>query len=289
MTENSLTERTQPLGGSGYLQSRDQVELFYRFWAPQGPPQILLLALHGLAAHGEWYESLAGALLPRGIATLAPDLRGQGLTRWDLGKLPGPALLLEDARVCVEALQERFPGVPVFCLGTSLGGCLAALLAAECPDLSGLILLSPSFQPTYIDWKEKARMSLSLLFGREGGAATPLGRGLPICGDRLRLQWLTQDPLALGWMPALSHWNAQRLIQRSRGALGRIRVPVLCVQGDLDPVTSADANRLLWEKRAGARFVLWEGASHELASEADSEYLSGLLADWMRHQSAQRG
>jgi pimeloyl-ACP methyl ester carboxylesterase len=108
-----------------------------------------------------------------------------------------------------------------------------------------------------------------------------------ICGDRLRLQWLRKDPLALIWMPARAHWNARRLIVRARGALAKVRQPILCVQGALDPVTRPGLNRLLFEGRAEARFVLWEEAYHDLALEANGEYFAGLLADWMRNHGVE--
>lgn len=276
------------LGASGYLRAPDGVELFYRFWEPQSV-RAVMIAFHGLAAHGDWYESLAAALLPRGIATLAPDLRGHGMTRWDLGRLPGPDLLVQDARFFLEQARRRFTAVPLYAAGTSLGACLAALVCAAPGAADGGILISPSFSPRYLPWLEKARMSLSLLFGREGGAATPLGRGLMISGDRLRLEWLRKDPLALLWMPARAHWNARTLIRRARAALPAIEAPLLCVQGARDPVTSVPRNRSLFQGRANTRFVLWEEAYHDLALEAEVEYLAGVLADWMRHQGSQHG
>ena len=36
--------------------------------------------------------------------------------------------------------------------------------------------------------------------------------------------------------------------------------------------------------RPETRFVLWEKAYHDLALEANVDYLAGLLADWMRHR-----
>ncbi len=275
----------EQFGASGFLPAGDAVEIFYRFWEPESI-RAGVLAFHALAAHGEWYETLAGNLLPRGFATFAPDLRGHGMTRWDLGRLPGSDLLLDDARLVREEFVRRNPGKRFFLLGTGFGGCLAASLAAEQTGADGLILLSPTFEPTYIGWKEKARMLLALLFGRDEGAASPLGRGLSLCGDRLRLEWLRKDPLALTWLPARTHWNARIAIRRGRRDLSRVRIPILCVQGAKDPVTDAETNRRLMAGHPGARFVLWEEAYHDLALERDGEYLAGVLSDWMRHQGA---
>jgi alpha-beta hydrolase superfamily lysophospholipase len=271
-------------GASGFLPAGGAVEIFYRFWEPESV-RAGVLAFHALGAHGEWFETLAGNLLPRGFATLAPDLRGHGMTRWDLGLLPGPEMLAADARFLRDEFRQRNPGKRLFLLGAGFGGSLATSLAAETPDAGGLILLSPTFQPTYIGWKEKARMLTALLFGRDEGAATPLGRGLALCGDRLRLEWLRKDPLALTWLPARTHWNARLAIRRGRRDLARTRVPVLCVQGARDPVADPETNRRLTSRLPEARFVLWEEAYHDLALERDGEYLAGILSDWMRHQA----
>lgn len=269
---------------SGYRTGPDGVELYYRFWRPE-TVRATVLALHGMGAHGEWYESLAAELLPRGIAVLAPDLRGHGLTRWDLGKIPGPDLLLKDVDFWLGELRRMHPFPPCFLLGTSMGGILAAAAGARHTELAGIILLSPAFHPTYLTWREKAVMAISLLFGRESGAATPLGRGLALCGDALRLQWLRQDPLAQPWLPARSHWNVRRLIRVALRRLPEIRSPLLCIQGRLDPVVSAEGNRRIFSDSERCRFVLWEEAYHDLALER-GEYLSGVLADWIRHHGS---
>jgi alpha-beta hydrolase superfamily lysophospholipase len=274
---NNRTE----LGANGYLRGPDGVEHFYRFWIPERT-RAILLALHGLGAHGEWYEGLGDALLPRGVATLAPDLRGHGLTRWDLGMIPDPDVLLRDLDFWIAELTRHFPGVPLHLLGTSMGGCLAVSVAARHPELKGLILISPAFRPIYLRAREKAAMVLSVLLGRAGQTETPLGRGLAICGDELRLQWLRQDPLAQRALPARSHWNVGRLIRQASRELTRTRPPILCLQGARDPVTSAETNRRLFESRADARFVLWDDGHHDLALEAGDK-LSGQVADWVRH------
>jgi alpha-beta hydrolase superfamily lysophospholipase len=275
----------EQFAATGYLTGPDGTELFLRFWEPESF-QAGVLAFHGLGGHGEWYESLAISLLPRGVALLAPDLRGHGMTRWDLGRLPREQLLLRDARMLRDEFARRNPGRPLFLMGTGLGACLALLLAAEGASIDGVILLSPSFKATYLGWREKGRMLLALLFGRQNGALTPLGRGLPLCGDRLRLQWLARDPLALTWLPARTYWNARQLIGDSRRSLARVQVPLLCVQGGEDPVTDPEASRTAVGTQAGRRFVLWERGAHELALEADSDYLAGMIGDWIRHQGA---
>jgi acylglycerol lipase len=278
--------RAELLDASGFLTGPDGTDLFYRHWGTEKASAIVL-AFHDLGGHGEWYESLAGDLLTRSLATIAPDLRGHGLSRWDLGRLPGRALLLGDARFWCDQARARFPEAPLFLLGTGFGGALAILAAAGRRDLEGVVLLSPTLQPSDLTWREKAVMVLSLVFGRVGGAPTPLGRGLPLCGDRLRQEWLGKDPLALTWLPARSLWRAHALSRTARSSLAAVTQPVLCVQGGMDRLTDPRGNARLFGERARTRFVLWEEGGHDLALEREIGYLAWILTDWMRHRLAQ--
>ena len=68
----------------------------------------------------------------RGIATFAYDQRGFGRDA-ERGIWHGEAAMVDDALAALRLLQRRYPGVPVYLLGESMGGAVAALTAGSQP------------------------------------------------------------------------------------------------------------------------------------------------------------
>lgn len=107
----------------------------YRY-GTAGPLDVL--AIHGMAGHGQRWKTLAEQHLPD-YAVGAPDLIGHGHSTWS-----APWTL--DANVeALSALLENEAGKPVVVVGHSFGGMIALYLAAARPDLVGsLVLLDPA-------------------------------------------------------------------------------------------------------------------------------------------------
>ena len=80
-----------------------------------------------------------------GIATLAFDQRGFGAGP-NPGLWAGSDVMRADFFDFVAAARARYPGLPVFALGESMGGAvlLSALTASDAPHLDGVILVAPA-------------------------------------------------------------------------------------------------------------------------------------------------
>jgi len=105
----------------------------------------VIVALHGMsdysnafAAPGEWWAQ-------HGIATLAYDQRGFGRSGHP-GLWAGGDVLRRDLNDAIGAARARYPGVPVYALGESMGGAVAlsALATADAPKSDGMILVAPA-------------------------------------------------------------------------------------------------------------------------------------------------
>ncbi|MCL2178676.1 MAG: alpha/beta fold hydrolase [Proteobacteria bacterium] len=103
-----------------------------------GPPAVLL---HGLGAYGLIYSKVFSALAKELSAVYALDLPGHGFSPLPAG---GPLSLEEVVelvgRFLLEEVQE-----PVFLFGNSMGGALAAQVAAQMPkQVRALCLWAPA-------------------------------------------------------------------------------------------------------------------------------------------------
>ena len=127
------------------LLARDGTRLPLRRWEAQGLPRAVIVGLHGMSDYSKALEMPAKVWAKLGITTLAYDQRGFGLSP-NPGIWAGAEAMRADLNDAVAAARARYPGVPVFALGESMGGAvvLTAAASANPPAPDGIILVAPA-------------------------------------------------------------------------------------------------------------------------------------------------
>ncbi|PAU73316.1 alpha/beta fold hydrolase [Vreelandella alkaliphila] len=103
-----------------------ELDIAVRIWNPDAPRT--LIAWHGLARHGGDFEALAHQLGSE-WRILAPDTPGRGLSSWSL--FPAHDYLYSHYMTVAIGVLDHFQLKQVDWLGTSMGGLLGMLLAAD--------------------------------------------------------------------------------------------------------------------------------------------------------------
>ncbi|TDO06921.1 alpha/beta fold hydrolase [Halomonas ventosae] len=103
-----------------------ELEIAVRIWHPEAPRTVV--AWHGLARHGGDFEDFARVLGPD-WRVLAPDTPGRGLSSWSL--YPAHDYLYTHYMKVAVAVLDHFELAQVPWVGTSMGGLIGMLLAAE--------------------------------------------------------------------------------------------------------------------------------------------------------------
>jgi pimeloyl-ACP methyl ester carboxylesterase len=103
---------------------------------PEREPTLpAVLGIHGITASGVSLQPVARALVAETLVA-APDLRGRGAS----SELPPPYTMTAHADDCAAAVRAL--GLdPVIVVGESMGGYVAAILAAKHPDLVRSVVL----------------------------------------------------------------------------------------------------------------------------------------------------
>jgi pimeloyl-ACP methyl ester carboxylesterase len=142
----------------------DGYRLPLRHWGPVDKPRAVVLALHGFNEYGRAFDDPARFWGQLGIATYAYDQRGFGDTA-GRGIWPGAETLAADAATALQLLEARYPSVPIYLLGESMGGAVAILAATgrSCPRAT----VGPSSTPAH------ARASRSPCPGARGPSGEP--------------------------------------------------------------------------------------------------------------------
>lgn len=141
------------------LVTLKDLEIAVRIWHPEAPKTVI--AWHGLARHGGDFENFARILGPE-WRVLAPDTPGRGLSSWS--PIPSQDYLYRSYMSVALAVLDHFELERVPWVGTSMGGLLGMLLAAEAESshrIERLVLndVGPELNP-------QGLMQLALYFGR---------------------------------------------------------------------------------------------------------------------------
>lgn len=126
-------------------------ELPYMIWAPETMPCMVLQITHGMTEHIGRYTALAKELTTYGIVVAGFDLRGHG----ENPSVHGAATLgktgweesLRDMHYFRMMLQQKFPGLPLYMMGFSLGSFLQREYLNLYNAPAGVILVGTGTQP----------------------------------------------------------------------------------------------------------------------------------------------
>ncbi len=137
--------RMKPVIGDEMLVARDGAQLPLRRWEADGKPRAVIVGLHGMSDYSGAFDMPGKVWAKQGITTIAYDQRGFGRSP-NPGVWAGADTMRADLSVAVAAARIRYPGVPVYALGESMGGAvvLTSLASATPPGVDGVILVAPA-------------------------------------------------------------------------------------------------------------------------------------------------
>lgn len=132
----------------GYFQARDGTQLAYRRYPAAGATAAGAILVHGSSGSSLAMHTLAKGLAARGVASIAPDIRGHGAsgTRGDIGYL---GQLEDDLADLAGHIRAGGATEPLTLIGHSSGGGFALRVAGSgIQDLfTRTILLAPWLGP----------------------------------------------------------------------------------------------------------------------------------------------
>lgn len=138
--------------GSFYPSFDNRLFMYYRKWEPpkNKPIKATLLIVHGTVDHSGVYRDMGKELSEAGVAVIAMDMRGWGLSDGESMYFHDVDTFVEDVKFLSDKMHRmpRFENVKSrFLLGKSLGGLVTAYAVAKYPDeWKGLIGLSGGYQ-----------------------------------------------------------------------------------------------------------------------------------------------
>jgi acylglycerol lipase len=250
------------------------------------PARAGLIIVHGIAEHGGRYHHVAEALAAHNIACFVYDQRGHGTTLGPRAHVKDFACFAKDLQMVGESVRKRFPALPLFVWGHSMGSVVVLLAALE--DLSwarGVITTGC------------ATDAMPRLEGAAGAVLRLASALLPRLKISLRIDasTLTQveeeqrahmsDPLVPRAASLRLLYGFALACKQGREQASTITLPWLAVHGEADKVCPPSGSTSLIGALGSSdkRLVTYPGLLHEVHNEIAPARaaLFTLMARWM--------
>ena len=265
-------------------KSRDGIDIFGQSWEPgKRELKAVVCLVHGLGEHTSRYPNVAEAFSKQGYALFGADTRGHGRSGGARGHIPSIESVMQDIDLLFEQAKSRYPGLPLFLYGHSLGGILVLHYGLKRkPDIQGVIATSSGLRTALENQPAK------ILAAKVLGAIIPkvsLSSGLDvnaISHDKSVIEKYKNDPLvhnkiSLGFgkiMLETTQWTLKHSAE--------FPLPLLMLHGKADaiafPSGSIEFAAPLKEK---CKLVLFDGGFHELHNEPIKSEVFKTMTDWM--------
>lgn len=290
----------RPVLGNTEWTSTDGKKMPCQNWpVPAGVAKRgVVIAVHGLSGAKSDFWYLGEVLPARGYEVYAYDLRGQGHDPVvsQRGDISSEKAWKRDLATFHGLVKRKHPRTPVFWYGESLGSLIALHTAADLlwdrHDPDGIILATPAaglrvavggFKRLLLETAAKLAPKTRFSLGELAGV------------DESKIQ-VTSETTHGGQMAVTEHHiNAFSLrllatiggmIDKSKSAAHRVRMPVLFVASPRDVLSSADQIQSLFaEVRSRDKKLLWYTRSyHLLLHDVQREEVVNDVTRWLDRQ-----
>ncbi len=269
-----------------HYKNAEGIDLYSADW-PVSNPKAVIALVHGQGEHIGRYAHVAAWFNRHGVALTGFDQQGHGQSGGNRGHARNLDVLLDDVGQFVADTHVRYPGVPVFLYGHSMGGGIALnYVARRGPGtLAGLIVTDPWIQLAFEAPAIKV-MAAKLLNGLVPKLSMPTGLAIKFLShDAAVVEAYKNDPLVHGRMSA-----AAGVALLGGGAwlhayTGTLLLPTLLQHGGDDQITSPAATRAFVERVKGdLTYHEWPGLYHEIHNEANQDAVFQYTLDWMEYK-----
>ncbi|PWM41801.1 MAG: alpha/beta hydrolase [Clostridiales bacterium] len=276
-------------------------------------PRGIVQFVHGMAEHKARYFEAMEYLAQRGYATVIHNHRGHGGCRipGHFGKAGAEGLIL-DTRRLTDIAKEKFPGLPLYLFGHSMGSLVSrCYLKRYDRELSGLFLCGTPYTAPAAVRAGKALISLKILLHGDTRRDAQINRLVTGAFNRSvpnaasPNQWISanaenvtafdQDPLC-GFCFTLNGFRGlMDLMGEAYSPKGwkleNTGLPVHLLSGAEDPCHGGKASflksvRIIESKGYAVTWRLFDGMRHEILNEKEKDAVLAHIAEQLRKMEA---
>ena len=266
---------------------KNGIQFYIRGWEPTSKrPKAVLALIHGLGEHTGRYVHVGKTMTDAGYALVGFDLRGHGKSGGARGHFPTLTAVIQDMRQFFKYLVQRYPDIPHFLYGHSLGGLLSLSYALQYnAGLNGVMVTGVALRSPLQSQKGKIAMVnvlgslLPAVTLPSGLDATTISRDADVVKKYVN-DPLVHDKTSLGLGKA-----AIKAIEYCFAHAQEFKPPLLIMHGAADKLTypsgSEDFAKLASENNKDVTLKLWDGLYHEVHNEPEKAEVFKVMIEWL--------
>jgi len=267
-------------------ESSDDLEMFAQSWAPDENPKAVVSLVHGLGEHSGRYAHVGKVFTDAGFVLAGFDLRGHGKSGGPRGHIPSFEAFMDDIEGFQTQMNERFPGLPRFLYGHSLGGILALnYVLRRKPDFKGVISTGSGLRTALEE--QTAKVAIARVLGTlmpniaisSGLDPTTISRSSEVV-DAYVNDPLVHDKMTLGFgktMLSVLPWTFEHAHEFS--------LPLLIMHGTDDKLGyPRGSEEFAAHVQQDCTLKLWDGLHHEIHNEPEKTEVLQYTLDWVEAQ-----
>lgn len=302
-----------------YFPSKDgNTEIHTIEWKPEGEVKAVLQLCHGMVEYIDRYDEFAQYLCRQGYYVVGNDHLGHGKSVQSKSEYGffnekyGNACVIGDIHTLRQRTEKKYPDVPYFMLGHSMGSLLlrqymqmygnglqGAIIMGVVADQNKFTLMMGRrlcrLLAAFRGWHYRSKLVDNLAIGQYNKAFKPARtRADWVTSDQEKLDAYVADPLCSFVFTVNAYYHMftgmLTLIKKESAYLIPKDLPVLVTAGADDPVGNFGKGvRKIYEqyKMAGMSDVtlrLYAGDRHELLNETDRSQVYKDLYDWLEER-----
>lgn len=264
-------------------ENKEDLKFYVRSWVPDKKPKAVVALVHGHGEHVGRYDHVGAAFTSAGYALTAFDLRGHGRSGGPRGYTPSYEALMDDIADFLTLVAGRYPKLPVFLYGHSMGGNLVLnFTLRRKPTVMGVIATDPwlklaSDPPAVRIFLARSMDKIAPGFTQNSGIETAALSRDPEIVKAYVNDPLVHDKISVRLFVGIYEsgiWAIEHAPEFS--------VPLLVMNGTGDRIVSEQANHE-FALRAGkiATWRAWDGWYHEIHNEPGKAKVLKVMTDWM--------
>jgi alpha-beta hydrolase superfamily lysophospholipase len=269
---------------TGTFQIADEVELYYQLWLPSNHPRGVMTISHGVGEHSGRYMNLVCPLTENNFAVCGFDHLGCGKSVGQRGHIKSWEDFRSGLRTCLQFIQSRYPDLPVFLYGHSMGALIALEYIQQTPKgLQGVILSGTPIEPAGVRTPIKELLA-KLLSGIWPTFSIDLGLDpADLSHDPQVILAYKEDPLVQKFVSVRWGTEAISTQEHTAGRPDLIQLPVLFIHGSDDPLNLVSGVRKYFEQVSypDKQLLIYEGSLHEPHNDLEHARVARDLIAWL--------
>lgn len=267
------------------LKMRDGYRINYNYDRASAPRATVIIS-HGFAEHMGRYDYLTRAFADNSLNVVRYDLRGHGKNE-DRGYLRDFVDYVNDLNEVKAFVNSNDPDLPIFLLGHSMGGLIAALYCARFSDgIKGVVLSGPATGrlPSTKGYNKSFMKLVKTLAGR-ASLKNPIDEG--ICGDPQVFLDYAADELVLHKATLSLYYeflfNGTDSLSKK---LTSFSSPCLVCHGERDPIVPSELSRSFYKSIASKdkSIRIYDGLYHEILNEKKKDQVIEDMVSWINER-----